>query len=557
VVRIAAAAGSVPEPATTAEAPVRGQGSRRVTFEAADGGFVINIPMEGAPGTTLRRDRREILVSFPHALPSFDANAPRDKSDGLVEGVSVGYDTMLLRLAAGVSVTRTDLEGSVRLLVRRDPVSPGAQIPAERPTVTNSDLVPTPGGSPGGEHGDNSASETGTSENKKGALRLRLLGAQMLAGEGQFFDARETFGELITAMPESPEPISGLAGVQQRTGRWRQALELYREARQLDPEDPSVAATIASIERSQARRLRTDLEYRRTDGGDGSGPATAVIEGISGEQPLSDGWRVGFSYNLAQVNAAQVQRANGTVAPFVGQRQRGEFFLQHDSLDGTVAAASAYMTGDTPGIGVRAELPDDGGATFLRADYRRPNWDFFQSMVSNGTRDRIAAGRRQQITETFTVRLDVGMNRYNLEDAPNLATTATVTAEARLRDLGGIKGLSAAYVLDGEYILGIAERTGPTGTQYTPLQIVDREVHAVYLAFAGELGREPDGRALSYELSAGYGVDRYGKPGPILAAKVSYALGDVELGLRAGYVRNIGRSPGSTAIVASSLTWFF
>jgi hypothetical protein len=38
---------------------------------------------------------------------------------------------------------------------------------------------------------------------------------------------------------------------------------------------------------------------------------------------------------------------------------------------------------------------------------------------------------------------------------------------------------------------------------------------------------------------------------------LTYPVGDFELGLRAGYVNNIGRSPGSTAILAGSLSWFF
>jgi hypothetical protein len=66
-----------------------------------------------------------------------------------------------------------------------------------------------------------------------------------------------------------------------------------------------------------------------------------------------------------------------------------------------------------------------------------------------------------------------------------------------------------------------------------------------------------NGKALSYELSAGYGVDRYGRAGPILATVLTYPLEKAELGLRAGYVKNIGRSPGTTAIFAVSLTWRF
>ena len=85
----------------------RGQGQPRVTFEAAGSDFLISVLMEGASRATLRQDGREVLVSFPHPLPNFDAQALQDQAAGLLEGVSVGYDTLLLRLPPGVSVART------------------------------------------------------------------------------------------------------------------------------------------------------------------------------------------------------------------------------------------------------------------------------------------------------------------------------------------------------------------------------------------------------------------------------------------------------------------
>ena len=68
----------------------RGQGQPRVTFEAAGSDFLINVLMEGASRATLRQDGREVLVSFPHPLPNFDAQALQAQAAGLLEGVSVG-----------------------------------------------------------------------------------------------------------------------------------------------------------------------------------------------------------------------------------------------------------------------------------------------------------------------------------------------------------------------------------------------------------------------------------------------------------------------------------
>jgi hypothetical protein len=263
------------------------------------------------------------------------------------------------------------------------------------------------------------------------------------------------------------------------------------------------------------------------------------------------------SINTAGVDASQVQQPSGVVESITGVRQRSELSLQHDSLNGIVVAASAYLTGAIPGVGIRGELPDDHGTTYLRADYRRPDWDFFQSIVDNGTRDRVAIGRRQVIIQDLTARLDVGANRYSLQGWPNLATTFTVNGELRLANLAGVHGLSIASVLDGEYVNKIATGINATGETFNRIDITNREVYAGVLDYVGSWKLDTNSRALSYEVSVGYGADRYGKSGPILAAVLTYPVGDFELGLRAGYVNNIGRTAGSTAIFAGSLTRFF
>ena len=523
------AAAAAPAAPDASGKTARAQGQPRVTFEAAGSDFLINVLMEGASRATLRQDGREVLVSFPHPLPNFDAQALQDQAAGLLEGVSVGYDTLLLRLPPGVSVARMDEDGGLRLALQPNPGAAGAATPGQ--PVTEAD--------------------------KEGAQRLRLLAAQIAAQSGQIAGARAQFGDLMLAMPGNPEPMTGLAGLEQGSGRWRQALDLYNRALQLDPGNPSVEDAIATLQRTHGSRLRADLEYRRTDGGEGSGISIAAIEGLSGQQSFSDGWQLAYSANLAWADAQNVQQPSGIIEDITGLRQRSEISLQHDGLDGIVLAGSAYLTGAIPGAGIRGELPDDSGTTFLRADYRRPDWDFFQSLVDNGTRDRISVGRRQQIIQDLTARLDFGVNRYSLQGAANLATTWTVNVDVRLGNVAGVHGLSVAYVMDGEYLNKISVGTLPGGRTFDRIDVGDREVHAGVLAYAGTWETGKKGRPASYELSAGYGADRYGKAGPILAAVLTYPVGDFELGLRAAYVNNVGRTPGSTAIFAGSLTWFY
>lgn len=149
----------------------------RVSFAPRDGGLLIIVPMQAAGQVTLTQDGREILVSFPHPLPEFNAQALQDESSGLLEAVSVGYDTLLLRVSPGVTVSKTAEQGDVRLTVQ--PTTGG----------TGSEVLPA---------------EAATESDKEGAQRLRMLGAQLMARTGQASEARAQFGDLILTMPEIP-----------------------------------------------------------------------------------------------------------------------------------------------------------------------------------------------------------------------------------------------------------------------------------------------------------------------------------------------------------------
>ena len=520
--------GIAPAPAAATPAgrvaPGQAAATPGVSFQRVGEALMIAVRLAGASAAKLTRSGTELLLSFPRALPQFDGQALLDQAKGVLDGLSVGYDTLLLQLGPGIGFVREDAPDTLRLTMRPDA--------GEAPVAA-------------------------TPSNDQGALRLRLLDAQLLAQEGQTAAARAKMQALLPDMRDSPEPLAGLAGLDQSLGRWRLARSEYAEALRFDPGNPSIGDAVAAIDRAQASRVRVDIESRQTEGGLGAGRATALIEGLSGHHLFGDGWRVGFASDLAHVNAQQVQRANGVVSTFRGTRGRTEVYLQHDGLDGNVFTGSLFSNGDTVGGGLRAELPDEFGMTSVRAEYRRPDWDFFQSIVDQGTRDRLSIARRQQFGSDLSARLEVALNRYNIEHAPDVARTVSVNGELRLGRLAGVRGLSVAYVLDGEYLFKQAERTGPGGTRYKPLQLVDREVHALTLGYAGVLGHSAANGLFTYELSGGYGVDRYGKFGPLAGAVLAYSVGQFEVRARASFVQNIGRSRGMTSIFGTSLTWLF
>jgi hypothetical protein len=392
---------------------------------------------------------------------------------------------------------------------------------------------------------------------RQGELRLLLLEAQLLLATGRLGAAQDAYQRLRTQLPDSAAPLAGLGAVARETGRLRLARALHREALSLAPDDVGIAASLAELERQQAPRLRTDLEHRMQRGGIGSDRADITIGEIGGQAPLSDGWRLGATQGIARVDSSAVRRAGGAVAGFTGDRLRTEITLQYEWMEGGTVTASVFGNEWTGGFGLLGRLPDDQGHTTLRADYHRPVWDFVEGIISGATRDRLAVERTQRFTTDLTGRLEAGLNRYGIpRDDDDILQSATLRGELRLGGLAGITGLSLAYVLDAEYVGREDRRLDRAGFEYQPLPIVDREVHAGLLGYGASQAPSGGGR-LIYQLSAGYGADRYGRSGPLAFASMGYELGAFEVVARAGYVRNIGRSQGETTTVGLAVHWVF
>ncbi|MBP0465232.1 hypothetical protein J5Y09_15005 [Roseomonas sp. PWR1] len=393
---------------------------------------------------------------------------------------------------------------------------------------------------------------------RQGEMRLRLLDAQLLLVTGRFTAAREAYAGLRSDVPTSAEPVAGLATVARETGRPRLARELQREAVLLDPGNTSLASGLVALERDRAPRLRGDIEQRIQRGGIGSDKADITIGEAGGHWNVGEAWRIGATQGVAHVDATNVRRPSGAVRDFSGDRIRTEVFLQHEWREGATVQASLFANEWSAGFGLSGRLPDDWGYTGARIEYRRPVWDFVEAIIDGAVRDRVAAERFQRFTPQLTGRIEVGLNRYGIpRDEEDILSSATVRGELRYGDLGGIAGLSIAYALDAEYVLDETRRIDASGASFQPLPIVDREVHAGLIGYGGTRGSvNGDGR-LTYQFQAGYGADRYGRSGPVAYGTIGYAVGPVEISLRAGYVRNIGRSQGETTVLGAAMAFLF
>jgi tetratricopeptide (TPR) repeat protein len=510
-----------------AVAPLSTAAPSAVAYGPISGGFALTLTSVEGNEIELRREGLNLIVTFARAVPAFDAAALQTQTAGWLDGVSVGYDALMLRLSSGVDV-------------QVDRTSPSLLTLRFIHSANQDELAASP--------------QPGSSV---GALRLKLLQARLLVQEGQLAQARERFEALRAAAPESAEPVAGLAALESQVGRWRRSLELYRQAQKLSDNDPALTAAAGVVERAQAGGVRVEAEQRRSHGGDVIAPTTVDLAGIKASRRLGEEWKLGVDIEVASIDTQAVQRADGSVRPFSGTRNRAALYAQHDGLNGDVHVVSLFADDRSAGLGLSRRQIDDRGATTLVVEARRPSWDYIEGMIAQALRDRLAVARSQLLGRSVTGRAEVGVNRYTLPGQGEVSRTTSVAGEVRWENLGNVNGLSAAYALDAEYVNRIDSRVTAAGAQYAPLPLLDREVHAVLLGYARTFGERDNSGVLSVSGQLGPGYDRFGRSGLIATAELSWVRGAAVIQLRGSHVSNVGRSRGTTDAIAGFVSISF
>lgn len=511
-------------------APAPDSAPRELRYEPAGDGFTITI--RGAVGASaiVLQERRDLFVSFAKVAPAFDPLDLQRRAAAWLEGVSVGYDSLLLRLAPGVSV-RIEAEDAILTLTLS--LDAGAVTSAEAPKVEPQ------------------------STDGSGALRLDLLRAQLLLREQKLSLARSRFAALRDSMPGRPDPVTGLAAVEWRVGRWRRSLELYREAVALGGDTADLAAALREIEDAQASRASVDVERRTSRGGNLDAPVTLTLGQAKGFRRVEEAWRVGVDAETAEVRTAAVRRMSGALESFSGWRNRADLSVQHDQFDGSVTIGALFLGSRSAGLGLQRRQPDDAGATGFVAEWHRPNWAYVEGLIDGALRDRLSVFRTQRLRTELNVRIEFGVNRYHQREYGEVGRSTSFAAELRLDQLARLPGLAAVYAVDGEYIDRRSARQTPSGEIFAPLPLLNREVHSVTIGYARSEGDRRAGGLVSIDGYSGFASDRYGRSGPIAAATFGYASGVLELRLRGSHVRNVGRSRGSTSAVGGFVSIVF
>jgi len=370
------------------------------------------------------------------------------------------------------------------------------------------------------------AANSNNSTQDNSDLRLELAKVSLYSETGKLDAARKLIDKLKAKYPNNPQVLVAEADLNLKLGNRGAGFVELNKAVILDPGNEDILDKQRSALLVQGPFTSGGFDFRRTN------EAFEQLENFATQVTVSPSVSLELNVDNDHLYSREpLTRVNGSTENFAGDKQRGTFTLNKMFDSGDQASASIFANNNTPGAGAKYVRWDSTGSTALQGDFHRPDWDYAQMVIGDGTKDDIRLERKQFITNRIEATLGGGFNHYSLQDDFNAASAAAwdlnlgYTYPYQLSKNDQVT-LGAYYDVDAEYFTDVDERT-LGGVEYKPLPIQSYEVHSLNVSASKQLMTE-----LYAEAYGGYGVDRFtGSNGPLFGGDMEYALMD-NLGLQ-------------------------
>jgi tetratricopeptide (TPR) repeat protein len=336
----------------------------------------------------------------------------------------------------------------------------------------------------------------------------------------QIDKARALIEQLRATHPQNAQVLAAEAELDIHVGQTKEGIDLLNKAQALAPNNEDIKARKKELTQLQSSFIQGSREVRITQ--DTSMEQVWGVKGEAGTRNSSI--RGGAVLESNKIRIRSLVLADGTTSSVDETKQRGEFYLTNHYGNGNQARVSLFGAENDVGVGAAYTLLDKHGQTTFAADYQRPEWDYFESVVEEGTRDDIKITREQHLLPQVSALLSAAVKRYGLDGDDDVATSQAYELdltyslpEYKVAQLFGPNTyFDINYNIDAEYPFDVQKRTDASGTEYEPFPLESREIHNLTASVSKEVAQV---NFLGY---GGYAYDRLGGDGPLFGGSVSY-----------------------------------
>ncbi|WP_416896493.1 MAG: tetratricopeptide repeat protein [Minwuia sp.] len=468
----------------------------RVSVEIGADNARIDIDWLRPVGVTASEEGRELLLRLDRPLEEGLTDGLAEKLPDWLQGVSTGYDTVLLIGEADVRFETEHAGANTSILLRRASAEEGA----------------------GRDASD---------------VRLDILRARLAARQGETGEARQKLESLQTENPDNADVLIEMASIEASVGSWRRASNLYDRAIGVDPQRRDAAAASRALDREFGSQLRLDIDYQQVKDGD-----LQIIGVLSGQFLPTDMIDAGFRFENRYLDDDQVLRANGVTEAVTIHRQRGEAWIGGSPSSGHRVEGALLGSAAGPGAALRYNYRTPDTLTGISATWNRAYWDLVEGIADDAAQDRLVLSHERQLNPRWSANGEVAVNRYSIDDIDTAATSLDLSAAVNYLVPWEAADLSVGYSFDGQYVGSIETRIDANGNAFNPLPLTDTEFHAINVSLGDVIGED-----WRYLVFASFSLDRVGDGiGPSVGGELIWEPDeDFQFGLRAGHSRVSGR----------------
>lgn len=329
-------------------------------------------------------------------------------------------------------------------------------------------------------------------EKEEGRSSIATAQIRNLQERGCLCRALQCVSRALSNWPEETDVYGTAASVEFVYGRWQRSLCYLRKALCLSPCHEGYLRTWNEAVKDHRPYLSTTWEEKKT----GSDQRETFWK-FHQRACLSPFVNLFVAYEMDEVSvAAYTAPKTGTVSSRTATENRAEVTLTHEGLSGTHFEGSILWADGIIGGAISSRVLDAWGSWMGAVEYHKPNWEFIQGVIDQGSRDMVRIQRSQRILPGFVVEVEAGYREYNLNDLPRQATSLAfiggliytfpaLTFSERL--FGDGAELSVGYLFDAEYVTSIKTRLDPLNNPYQPMPLSSREMHTPTLFVAKKI----------------------------------------------------------------------
>lgn len=351
-----------------------------------------------------------------------------------------------------------------------------------------------------------------------GDLRLGLNKISLYEKTGRVDEAFALLGRLKKQYPDNPQLLQAEADLNYRHGNRVAAFSLINKAAALDPGNEDIMEQRNYIMSGESF-ASGGYNFRRTS------QANEQLSHFIGQYAYSPSLSTMLKLENDHLQSRKpITRVGGQQQNFSGNRQRGSLTFGKMFENGDEANLSLYGGNSNIGGGGQYSRWDRSGTSVLQLNINRPDWDYVETVIENGTKDNIHLERQHIFNESLRAILGAGFNNYNLEDASNAARSADwnlnigYSRPYRFSQYSKEEvTLGIYYTVDAEYFTHVDKRIDSSGARSKIFPASSYEVHSLNVSARKELAEK-----LFIEAFGGYSLDRLGGSGPSFGGSIEY-----------------------------------